>query len=245
MWGMPVRQPSAESRLRPVVAVAVALAALALVALAARSGRTQTLTPITVPSAAASPTDLPTPRVSEAPPPAPPRSADGWSLSNAVFAALLLLGVAALLAYAAWLLRRADTRWRWWQRSVPPEPVPDPGAGPAPDPAMTGALADAVDEGLRRLAEGPPQDAVIACWVLLERTAGEAGTARRPAETSAELTARVLREHHVSAAALGRLADLYREARYSSHPLGEDARALARDALAQVRSELAGTEAAR
>jgi hypothetical protein len=245
MWGMPVRPPSVESRARPVAAVAVALAALALVALAARSGRTQTLTPITVQSAATSPASLPTPRVSEAPPPPPPESGGGFSLPNAVYVALLLLGVAALLAYAAWLLRRADTRWRWWRRPVPPEPAPDPDAGPAPDPAMTGALAGAVDEGLRRLAEGPPRDAVIACWVLLERTAGEAGTARRPAETTAELTARVLREHRVSAAALGRLADLYREARYSSHPLGEDARALARDALARVRRELAGTEAAR
>ena len=40
-------------------------------------------------------------------------------------------------------------------------------------------------------------------------------------------------------AATDRLASLYREARFSTHPLGEEARAAARDALAVLHADLA------
>jgi hypothetical protein len=229
---------------RTAAALVVAVAALALVAVAARSGRTATLTPITARSAGATPTaegTLHRPTPQPAPPPQPD---EGFRMPPIVLMVLALLAVAGLIGVAVWLLRRFRGRhWPWWWIRKPglaPEPALDPG----PASAMTGALTEAVDSGLRRLDEGPARDAVIACWVLLESTAAEAGTARRPAETAAELTTRVLQQHRVTAGTLRQLADLYREARYSSHLLGDDAREQARAALARVRREL-GEEAVR
>src|SRR5213079_3750832 len=49
---------------------------------------------------------------------------------------------------------------------------------PAVDNPERDALAEAVEAALRRVEEGEPHDAVIACWVLLERAAADAGTAR-------------------------------------------------------------------
>jgi hypothetical protein len=242
---MPVRLPDAEGRLRAAAAVVVALAALGLVAVASRSGRTETLTPITARSGAATPAvdRTLTPRAS--PPPSPPaESGRGWTPPGILYV-LIVLALAGLVGYLGWRAYRSRGRPRWWSgRARAAEPRPDPRSDPGPDRVVAGALTDAVDAGLRQLDEGAARDAVIACWVLLERTAAEAGSARRPAETAAELTARVLRQHQVSADALSRLADLYREARYSAHPLGEAARDQARTALAQVRRELAGTEVA-
>jgi hypothetical protein len=245
---MPVSQPTADGRLRTaqtVAALVVAVAALALVAVAARSGRPETLTPVTARSSTAIPTVTATlERPSPEPPPA--GSSADWVAPRWLLVVLALLGVACLIGFAAWLFRRArDGRRLWWWWPGQPAPAPELAPDPRPDPAVTGALADAVDAGLRRLDEGAARDAVIACWVLLESAAAEAGTARRPAETAAELTTRVLRQHRVTADVLHRLADLYREARYSTHLLGEDAREQARAALAQVREELAGEQVIR
>ncbi len=100
-------------------------------------------------------------------------------------------------------------------------------------------LDEAVAEGFARLDEGRPGDAIVACWLAFERTAAAAGVARRPSETPAELAVRVLAAHWVSRQALDRLADLYREARFSGHGLPESARAEARAALDLLRGELA------
>lgn len=79
---------------------------------------------------------------------------------------------------------------------------------------------------------------MVACWVRLEQAAARAGTARHPAQTAAELTARVLAAHRVAPDTLRRLADPYREARSSRHVLDERARDEARAALEQIRQEL-------
>lgn len=99
-------------------------------------------------------------------------------------------------------------------------------------------LDEAVTEGFARLDEGRPGDAIVACWLAFERTAAAAGVARAPSETPAELAVRVLAVHWVSRQALERLADLYREARFSAHGLPESARAEARAALELLRTEL-------
>lgn len=99
-------------------------------------------------------------------------------------------------------------------------------------------LAEAVTAGFDRIDAGRPADAIVACWLAFEQTAAAAGVARAPSETPAELTVRVLAAHWVSRHALERLADLYREARFSVHGLPESARAEARAALVLLRSEL-------
>lgn len=102
-------------------------------------------------------------------------------------------------------------------------------------------LAEVVDEGLRALQTGRVADAIIACWVKLEEAAAAVGVVRDPAETATELTARVLHRHDVSIVAIDTLLDLYREARYSEHGMGDVSRAAAQSALARVRADLSAS----
>ena len=96
-----------------------------------------------------------------------------------------------------------------------PEVEPDPTADW--ERVAAERLSDAVDSGLDQMASGSPGDAVIACWVALEAAAATAGISRLPAETPSEFTVRVLALGNVSGSALSELAELYREARFSSH----------------------------
>lgn len=106
-------------------------------------------------------------------------------------------------------------------------------------------LAEAVDTGLARIETGTATDAVIACWVALEEAAASAGLAREQSETPAEFTVRVLGVGGISEPELLRLAQLYREARYSTHGSTEEARAQARAALIRLRDDLSAAVAAR
>lgn len=225
---------------RVVAAAVVVVAALALVAVAARSGRTATLTPVTRASGDSTLlTVTVTATASRSPTPTPtPRPPGNWAVPGTIFLVLMVLGTAYLLGFSAWLARRSrGGRRHWWIPGRWRRHRPQPES----DRPVAEALAGAADAGLRRIGEGEPADAVVACWVLLEHAAADAGVRRRPAETVSELTARVLAQHEVSAAVLGELADLYREARYSGHRLGEPERDRARAALTVVRAELAGT----
>jgi len=106
-------------------------------------------------------------------------------------------------------------------------------------------LAEAVESGLAAVDSGTATDAVIACWVALEQAAASAGVERQPSETPAEFTVRVLGVGGISEPELLRLAQLYREARYSTHGSSEEARAQARAALIRLRDELSAAMAAR
>lgn len=100
-------------------------------------------------------------------------------------------------------------------------------------------LDDALGHALAVVgADGPVDDAIIACWVGVEDAAADAGVGRGPAETAAELTVRVLGRLAVPADATRRLLALYRTARYSPHPLGEADRRAAVDALHEIRAAL-------
>ncbi|MDP9239108.1 MAG: DUF4129 domain-containing protein [Actinomycetota bacterium] len=100
-------------------------------------------------------------------------------------------------------------------------------------------LGAAAEAGLADLDEGTdPRRAVIAAWLRLEQAAASAGTRRLPAETPGELTERLLAGHAVSPVTLAGLAGLYREARYSRHPVDERMRSDARRALERLRREL-------
>lgn len=112
--------------------------------------------------------------------------------------------------------------------------------GPLPD--VDDAVLDAVGRATQRqgalLKEGTPSNAVVACWVDLEQAVAAVGIQRRPSETSAELTIRVLDALDVDSRALRTLGRLYREARYSAHPLTERDRQSAVDALEALRRSL-------
>lgn len=105
-------------------------------------------------------------------------------------------------------------------------------------------LAEAVESGLVAVDSGTATDGVIACWVALEDAAASAGVPREPSETPAEFTVRVLGVGGISEPELLRLAQLYREARYSTHGSSEEARTEARAALVRLRDDLSAAVAA-
>lgn len=124
---------------------------------------------------------------------------------------------------------------------------PPPPADEAPDldlEALAVAVAAGSDERLAALTAGTPAEGVIAAWAHLEAALHAAKVPLPPSRTSTEVTLDVLRRFDVDDGTLRRLAALYREARWSHHPLTEDDRSAAasayRDLEAAVRSAPAG-----
>ncbi len=117
-------------------------------------------------------------------------------------------------------------------------------AEPEPAPVEMDVLAQPArvseqmvrDASIQRalLDEGAPRTAIEACWQRFEVQAREAGLPRKPWETSSEFTYRMLDLVGADPHAALTLGELYREARFSEHPLGEEARSAARAALASI-----------
>lgn len=99
-------------------------------------------------------------------------------------------------------------------------------------------LSRTAQSGLSILEQGMPRDAIVRCWMMLEEAVAMTGFERNPALTSEEFTAAVLTRYAVRSAAIAELAGLYREARFSSHALGEPHRRRAVQALNAVRDDL-------
>jgi hypothetical protein len=91
-------------------------------------------------------------------------------------------------------------------------------------PMVPAELLEAARERLRDLESGEPRNAIVAAWLDLEGSAAATGLPRLPAETSTEYTERVITVWAVDRERLADLAALYREARFSVHPLGEEHR---------------------
>ena len=112
----------------------------------------------------------------------------------------------------------------------------------AKDEVRAGLLPDVLVAGVReseaQLDRGSSGEAVINAWLTLERTAHAVGIHDDASRTPAELVTAVLDEHAVDPAAIERLAAVYREARFSEHPIGEEHREVAREALRTVREDL-------
>jgi len=140
--------------------------------------------------------------------------------------------IALALVVLAVLVAGARALRQWWQtRDEPADVVP---AGSIlPEAVLRGA-----EEGEELLATGTPANAVVAAWVTLESAVRSAGIREDDTLTSTELVTTVLRSWSVQRAPLDTLAALYREARFSTHPVGEDMRTRAREALQQVQSDL-------
>jgi hypothetical protein len=100
-------------------------------------------------------------------------------------------------------------------------------------------LRDAVVSGRAALAElDDARAAIIACYLAMERSLAERGTARGVADTPDELLARALATGIARGTAARRLTALFYEARFSSHPLGPGQREAARRALDELAAEL-------
>lgn len=114
------------------------------------------------------------------------------------------------------------------------------------DPELAEEVREAVRAGLADLdAGGDARRVVIACWLRLERVAAAAGTPRLPSDTPADLVARLLATHRVSDAALRRLADAYRLARYAPVEVADELAATAQQALRDLAGQLDLAGAAR
>jgi len=216
--------------------VAVALLGFLVAAAAAVAGRAShrqplsgsvLLPPPTSPSAARSQADLRG---------APPKSWHlhvPWWLVERLLALLLALAVVlVILLIVRWVPRLERRRFRA-ARDGEPEYAPE-----LPSQQLAHAVTAAVDDALARYRQGDRERAVIACWIRLEQIAERAGFGRGRAETSSELAARWQSQLPVSPEPLLALADLYRRARYSSHPVPESAIETARGALERLRREI-------
>jgi hypothetical protein len=147
--------------------------------------------------------------------------------------AVIQLVVAVVIGWVLALMARYA--WRSFPRLSTRAVVPAP---LTPLPSVPEELVESADSRMALLQEGSPRNAIVACWVDLEDSAAAAGLPRRPSETSAEYTVRVLRTWDIAPDAMGALAELYREARYSRHPLTEQHRAAAVERLTAVHEDL-------
>ncbi|MEZ5093692.1 DUF4129 domain-containing protein [Nocardioides sp.] len=104
------------------------------------------------------------------------------------------------------------------------------GAGSEPTPP-SGLDAEAVESLTRAMSlqladlqRGSVRDAITRCWVAVEEEATHWGVGPRPTDTSTEFALRLLRGLGADPEAAQDLAELFREARYSDHEMGEDQR---------------------
>jgi len=105
----------------------------------------------------------------------------------------------------------------------------------------TAPLVAALAAGARALHEDPdPRTAIIGCYAAMERSLADAGSPPRLADTPAEVLSRATAGGLVRPAWAGTLTGLFRQARYSSHPMTEADRTTAIGALAQVQADLGG-----
>lgn len=136
----------------------------------------------------------------------------GWATIG-----LLVLGAAFCLyvIIRSWLAQRED-------RSV----APDDAADLDLEALAEAVSADSIDR-LGALSGGTPAEGIVAAWTHLEATLYAAGVPLPASRTSTEVSLDVLRRYPVDPTTLQLLANLYREARWSRHPLTEEDRARA------------------
>lgn len=177
-------------------------------------------------------TDPPQEVPTEEPAPEGRREWPGWV--DAVFRSVGFVAAVAALAFALSLLRlvRVPSFVRsvlLRRRTAIGEVLPEFDEG--------NVVVD-VASARAALAEGTPRNAIVACWMQLERDAAAAGLPRAPSETPTEYAERVIGRSSVDPAPIGELAALYREARFSRHELGDDHRSRALESLERVAAAL-------
>jgi hypothetical protein len=157
------------------------------------------------------------------------RSPDG--ASSAVDAWLLLIAVLVGAVLAVVALRR---------RNEIVEEAPDDHEEPTDQDVLAGAVAAAEVE-----LDSHGDDtraAIIAAYLAMERQLVASGTARQVSDTPTDFLLRAMSASQVSRGAATRLTELFREARFSTHPMAETARADAARALSRVADDLANAD---
>ena len=157
---------------------------------------------------------------------------------------LLLVPTALIFGVALLVLARLRLVRRRRQLSRRAGPRASLGAGDElplleEEPGLTTAL----DEGSRSIGEGSPRNAIVATWVRLEQAVEGERFPHRPEETPSELVERALSSYHLDGDAIHRLAALYREARFSTHPVTEDHRLEAAECLRRLLATIGSARA--
>jgi hypothetical protein len=130
----------------------------------------------------------------------------------------------------------------WWARRLRPAIALRADEVIAEDPEQ---LREAVESGRSALRTvDDARAAIIACYLAMETTLAERGTARGAAGTPGELLTRATKAGLVRGTAAGQLTALFYEARFSSHPLGHQQRDAAERALDELAADLAQPEGA-
>ena len=238
MWGGSDGGVRLSPRRRTGIAVGVAVAAVVLVAMVSAGGR------VPLATEGKGGWDLFIPNLQSQPPVTLPTTRepilDQTNEVPGIGAFALLFQVVVIMMATALLLvsgRAIARNWRRYQREPAP-PLDD-----LPPLSRPHELVDALDEGIGAMAEGPVDDVIIQCWVRLEEAAAGAGVERLPSETPSELATRVLADLAAPAPAIDALLSRYRTARYSHHLLDERDRAVAMEALREIREAIIGTPA--
>ncbi|PYC69773.1 DUF4129 domain-containing protein [Streptomyces tateyamensis] len=148
-------------------------------------------------------------------------------LLGPILLALLLAGAAVAIVAALTQLRRRPARSR-----TGTEPQDGAEAG------LDEQLAAAVELGRRALNGSDARAAVIACYAAMESSLADSGVARRIADSPTELLDRAVNRGTVHRADAGALTALFREARFSRHPMGTPELTRARTALEAIATQL-------
>jgi hypothetical protein len=163
-----------------------------------------------------------------------PRSGAGPAPHFPVTVLLYALLIAVLLAGVAASI--------WWARRLRPPIALQADEVIAEDPER---LREAVESGRSALRTvDDARAAIIACYLAMETSLAERGTARGIADTPGELLTRATKAGLVRGTAAGRLTALFYEARFSSHPLDHRQRDAAERALDELAADLAEAEKA-
>jgi uncharacterized protein DUF4129 len=167
-----------------------------------------------------------------------PREPPGWQV--AVAFALELLTFCVMLYLAARLLSGVRLLWlarRRRRRGEEETEVEFEVIGSAQQ--VTEVIAEDADEQRTELeVGGEPRNAIVACWHRFELQAQQARVERRAWQTTSEFVLGLLDLVGADHGAVARLADLYREARFSDHPMSEVHRAEALAALEDIHASL-------
>jgi hypothetical protein len=100
-------------------------------------------------------------------------------------------------------------------------------------------LREAVESGRAALRTfDDARAAIIACYLAMERSLAERGTARGVADTPDELLTRAIQNEVVHGTAAARLTALFYEARFSTHPMDQGQRTAAERALDELAADL-------
>jgi hypothetical protein len=147
---------------------------------------------------------------------------------------LLILGSVLVAVTIAVLLAALIN---WWSRRGRQPAI---GAAPPPPPEDeqdASALSMAVLAG-RGALEGEARAAIISCYAAMEASLAEAGVPRLASDSPADLLGRATEHGVLDGPAPALLAALFREARFSSHPMRTAHLDQARGALDEIAAQL-------